>query len=110
MIKIIDKKSEGKKYTDAIAALFRIYRINGELSETEEETIKEFSKIVTAIKSDNLYKEDCLKKEIVKAHLLQGEPLNLLAERLCYSTSYVYSTHQAIIKDFAMLIFKVVIL
>ncbi len=110
MIRIIDKKSEAKKYIEAISALFRVYRINGELPESEEETLNQFLKIVEGVKNGTLYKEEPIKREIVSSHLLSGIPLNMLAEKLCYSTSHIYSIHQSIIKDLATLFFKVVIL
>lgn len=109
MINIIDNKNDAKKYTDAIAALFRLYRINGEVCGDVREA-DGFYKIVNKVKADSLYQNEPLKKEIVKAHMLSGEPLVHLAERMSFSTSYVYSVHHSIIKDFAMLIFKVIIL
>ena len=110
MIRIIDRKSEAKKYVEAISALFRIYRISGELPVENEETLEQFMKIIKSIKKDALYKSEPLKREIVKKHLLNGVPLSVLAEELCYSPSYLYTMEQAIMKDFAILFFKILIL
>lgn len=110
MIRIIDKKSEAKKYTDAISTLFRVYRINGELPDSKEETMNQFLKIVDGVRNGTLYKDEPVKREIINSHLLSGIPLNMLADKLCYSTSHIYNMHQLIMKDLATLFFKVVIL
>jgi len=109
MIKIIDTKKETKKYIEAVNTLFRVYRIDGSLDKRYKD-ISAFYKTVAALKADELYKGDPLKKTLVSSHLLEGHSLSDVAKKTGYSTSHIYTTHQVVMKELAMLIFEVIIL
>lgn len=109
MINIIDNKQTAKKYTDGVIELFRLYRLKTKIEE-KDENAKEFYKIITSVESGKLYADDPVKKEILSDHLMNGISLTDIAEKHNFSNSYVYRLKQKIIRDLAMLIFKVLIL
>lgn len=92
MIKIIDTKKETKKYIEAVNTLFRVYRIDGSLDKRYKD-ISAFYKTIAALKADELYKGDPLKKTLVSSHLLEGHSLSDVAKKNgIFHVSYIHHT------------------
>lgn len=108
MTKIIDNKTEAKKYIDGVNTLFRLYRMKAEICADEAEK-KELLKIINSTKSGTLYSGEPSKKTVLEKHLIEGVSLSKLARELGYSNSYIYHLNQCVIRDLAMIIFKVLI-
>ncbi len=109
MYKIVDNKKEAKKYTEGVNTLFRLYRLKAELDEKEEDK-KEFLKIINAVISGELYSSEPVKKEIILTHHIKGLPLTEVSKKFSFSSSYIYRLNESVIKELAMLIFKILIL
>lgn len=108
MIKILTK-NEAKKYITCVSELFRLKR---EVSDIyiDSNAKNEFNKLLKRIEAENLYETEPIKKEIVRRRFLLGESFMKISEALNYSSTYIYTLYNQIIKDFTMVIFQIVIL
>ncbi len=109
MLKIVDNKTEAKKYVEGVNTLFRLYRLKAKFCDNEEDK-KELLKIINSVDSGRLYANEPIKKEIVLTHLIKGRPLTEVAKKFNFSNSYIYRLNESVIKELAMLIFKILIL
>ena len=102
-------KDEAKKYIACVSELFRLKREVSDI-DIDNEAKNEFNRLLKRIEEENLYETEPIKKEIVRRRFLLGESFSKISEALNYSSTYVYNLYNQIIKDFTMVIFRIVIL
>ena len=108
MIKIIEAKSEIKKYTDALNAFFKMYNLSDK-KESLMQKYPEMEKVVNMVESGEMYGRDPAKKELFISNFLGDGSVESIAERLNFSRSYLYTLKQEMMKEIAMLVFDVII-
>lgn len=103
MIKIVESKAEIKKYTEALKALFKLYKL-------EENKDPSLGKLVKMVESGEMYDREPAKKELFLSHFLGGCPVDGVAKKINFSRSYLYSLKQEMQKELAMIVFEVIII
>ena len=109
MIKLIEKKCETKKYTDAVCSAFNLYRINGG-DETSNSCVKDVERVIKLVEENKLYCGEPAKKNIFLFHFLENSSIEEVARKTNFSRSYLYSVKKEMLKELAMMMFGVLII
>ena len=108
MIEIVNSKADVKRYLNAVCALFDLYALKGKRAEGPG-SLKALKKVIETVHSGKMYDSEPAKKELFIHHLLKGESIEKVSERINFSKSYTYALRQEILKEIAMMVFEVII-
>ena len=110
MLKIITDRTQSKKYIESVKKAFEMYKLSERLQLPEKYNSKRIKEVLKCInESKENYTED-LKKIIVKDNLLGDKSVEKIADEMGYSITYIYNVRLSVLKDFATLLYEVIVL
>ena len=110
MLKIIMDKTQGKKYIESVKKAFDIYKLSEKMKVPENCSSKRIMDVLNCINESKESYTDDLKRIIVKEHLLGDKSVEEIACDMGYSTTYIYNIRTGVLKDFATLLYEVIVL
>lgn len=110
MLKIITDKTQGKKYIESVKKAFDVYKLSEKMKVPETNNSKRILEVIKCISESKEGYNDDLKRRIVKEHLLGDKSVEEIADDMGYSETHIYNTRTGILKDFATLLYEVIIL
>lgn len=110
MISIVSEKKEVEKYLKCTGRLFELYK-----TATKFQTVREFSNSKFKLVMDNLnknkdYNPDTLKGKILRENMIGDKTLTEIADECAYSVAHIYNLKQKILREFAAVVFEVIII
>lgn len=110
MVKIIRSESEAKKYINDTKKIFEMYSSAKSFDIEKDFTDKKFIKMIEKIKENEKIMCSELKLKILKENLLGNRSLADIAAESMYSVAHIYNLRQKILKEFAMILFEVILI
>lgn len=110
MVKIINDEFKAKKYMDVVKKAFDMYKISSsfKIEDTfEDKNVKNLMKLIE--ENSNHYGTD-VHASIIKENLLGNKTMSEIAKDNGFSVTYVYGLRKKILKDFASILFEVIII
>ena len=110
MVKIVREEKEAKKYIGDVKKLFEIYKISNEFDIRDKYETKRMTKVLKQIESNSKSYGNELQTKILKENLLGTKSLSEIASETTYSVARIYGIRQKILKEFATIIFEVILI
>ena len=110
MVKVVRDEKEAKKYIEEVKKFFEIYKISDEFNIRNIYETKRMKKVLKQIESNSKNYGNELQTKILKENLLGEKKLSEIAEETTYSVARIYGIRQKILKEFATIIFEVIII
>ena len=110
MISIVSEKKEAQKYIKSIDGFFDLYKSATKFNAQKNLYSSKFKTIVDNLNSNSDYKKDTLKGKILRENMLGDKTLTLIAAENAYSVAHVYNLKQKILREFAAIVFEVIII
>ena len=110
MISIVSEKNEVQKYMKSIGKFFDLYKSATKFDTQRSLHSNKFKTIVDNLNNNSDYKKDTLKGKILRENMLGDKTLSLIATENAYSVAHVYNLKQKILREFAAIVFEVIII
>lgn len=109
MVRIIREEQTAKKYIEEVKRLFDTYKISARFDIKDNYRSKRMSKVLKQIEDNSKNFGGELQTKILKENLLGDKSLSDIAREEQYSLAHMYSLRQKILKEFATIIFEVIL-
>lgn len=110
MVRIINDEAKAKKYIDVVKKAFEVYKISETFNIKNRFSNKNMIKMLKLIEENSLEYGNHLQNTIIKDHLLGGKSIGEIADEEGYSCAHIYGVRHKIYKDFAAILFEVIII
>ena len=110
MINIIRSEKEVREYILGIKKLFELYKVTDKFNMRENALNSKLKHIISNLDKNEDYNKETLKGKILREHILEDKNLEDIAIETRYSVSYIYAQKLKILKEFAAMVFEVIIL
>ena len=110
MIKIIKDEETIKEYIENVEKIFKFYKLSDDFGVRENYKNKKIKKLFKKIEENSSDFGGELQTKILRENLLGDVSLNVIAKEMDYSTSHLYTIRQKMLKEFASIIFEVILI
>lgn len=110
MVKIISDEIKAKKYIDVVKKAFEVYKMSEAFDMKDRFSNKNMKRMLKLIEDNSLEYGNHLQNTIIREHLMGGKSIGEIADSEGYSCAHIYGVRNKIFKDFAAILFEVIIL
>lgn len=110
MITIVSDKKEVEKYIKSTGKLFELYRTATKFQTVENFSNSKFKLVMKNIEKNEDYNPDTLKGKILRENMIGDKSLTDIANECVYSVAHIYNLKQKILREFAAVVFEVIII